>query len=379
MHNKIQMVDLVSQYAKIKDEIRIELDKVLDRAMFINGPAVREFQTDLENYLGVKHVIPCANGTDALQVIMMAYDFPKGAEVLVPSYTYVATVEVIALLGLKPIFVEVYPDTFNIDIEDVESKITEHTVAIVPVHLYGQCVDMERLINVAGKHDLKVFEDTAQAIGATYTFADKTRAKAGTMGHAGATSFFPSKNLGAYGDGGAIMTNDDDLATKLRMIVNHGQSKRYYHDSIGVNSRLDAMQAAILKVKLKYLDDYNKARRIVADRYDEAFSKSDKVIIPLRSEFSTHVFHQYTIKLADGVDRDGLNTFLAERGIPSMIYYPVPNHLQKAYSFYGYKQGDFKTTEDLCSCVISFPIHTEMDEHQQQIIINGVLEYLSAS
>lgn len=373
------MVDLVSQYAKIKDEIRIELDKVLDSAMFINGPAVREFQTDLENYLGVKHVIPCANGTDALQVIMMAYDFPKGAEVLVPSYTYVATVEVIALLGLKPVFVEVYPDTFNIDIEDVESKITEHTVAIVPVHLYGQCVDMERLINVAGKHDLKVFEDTAQAIGATYTFADKTRAKAGTMGHAGATSFFPSKNLGAYGDGGAIMTNDDDLATKLRMIVNHGQSKRYYHDSIGVNSRLDAMQAAILKVKLKYLDDYNKARRIVADRYDEAFSKSDKVIIPLRSEFSTHVFHQYTIKLADGVDRDGLNTFLAERGIPSMIYYPVPNHLQKAYSFYGYKQGDFKTTEDLCSCVISFPIHTEMDEHQQQIIINGVLEYLSAS
>ena len=379
MHNKIQMVDLVSQYAKIKDEIRIELDKVLDSAMFINGPAVHEFQADLENYLGVKHVIPCANGTDALQVIMMAYDFPKGAEVLVPSYTYVATVEVIALLGLKPVFVEVYPDTFNIDIEDVESKITEHTVAIVPVHLYGQCVDMERLINVAGKHDLKVFEDTAQAIGATYTFADKTRAKAGTMGHAGATSFFPSKNLGAYGDGGAIMTNDDDLATKLRMIVNHGQSKRYYHDSIGVNSRLDAMQAAILKVKLKYLDDYNKARRIVADRYDEAFSKSDKVIIPLRSEFSTHVFHQYTIKLADGVDRDGLNTFLAERGIPSMIYYPVPNHLQKAYSFYGYKQGDFKTTEDLCSCVISFPIHTEMDEHQQQIIINGVLEYLSAS
>ena len=379
MHNKIQMVDLVSQYAKIKDEIRIELDKVLDRAMFINGPAVREFQTDLENYLGVKHVIPCANGTDALQVIMMAYDFPKGAEVLVPSYTYVATVEVIALLGLKPVFVEVYPDTFNIDIEDVESKITERTVAIVPVHLYGQCVDMERLMKVAGKHDLKVFEDTAQAIGATYTFADKTRAKAGTMGHAGATSFFPSKNLGAYGDGGAIMTNDDDLATKLRMIVNHGQSKRYYHDSIGVNSRLDAMQAAILKVKLKYLDDYNKARRIVADRYDEAFSKSDKVIIPLRSEFSTHVFHQYTIKLADGVDRDGLNTFLAERGIPSMIYYPVPNHLQKAYSFYGYKQGDFKTTEDLCSCVISFPIHTEMDEHQQQIIINGVLEYLSAS
>lgn len=377
MNTNIQMVDLVSQYAKIKDEIRIELDKVLDSAMFINGPAVHEFQADLKNYLGVKHVIPCANGTDALQVIMMSYDFPKGAEVLVPSYTYVATVEVIALLGLKPIFVEVYPDTFNIDIEDVESKITEHTVAIVPVHLYGQCVDMERLMKVAGKHDLKVFEDTAQAIGSTYIFSDKTTTKAGTIGDAGATSFFPSKNLGAYGDGGAIMTNDDELAAKMRMIVNHGQSKRYYHDSIGVNSRLDAMQAAILKVKLKYLDDYNEARRIVADRYDQAFSKSDKVTIPLRSEFSTHVFHQYTIKLADGVDRDGLNTFLAERGIPSMIYYPVPNHLQKAYSYYGYKEGDMANTEDLCSRVISFPIHTEMDEHQQQIIINAVLEYIN--
>ena len=264
MHNKIQMVDLVSQYAKIKDEIRIELDKVLDRAMFINGPAVREFQTDLENYLGVKHVIPCANGTDALQVIMMAYDFPKGAEVLVPSYTYVATVEVIALLGLKPVFVEVYPDTFNIDIEDVESKITERTVAIVPVHLYGQCVDMERLMKVAGKHDLKVFEDTAQAIGAIYTFSDKTTTKAGTIGDAGATSFFPSKNLGAYGDGGAIMTNDDELAAKMRMIVNHGQSERYYHDSIGVNSRLDAMQAAILKVKLKYLNVFNFLKLILS-------------------------------------------------------------------------------------------------------------------
>lgn len=377
MHNKIQMVDLVSQYAKIKDEIRIELDKVLDSAMFINGPAVHEFQADLENYLGVKHVIPCANGTDALQVIMMAYDFPKGAEVLVPSYTYVATVEVIALLGLKPIFVEVYPDTFNIDIEDVESKITEHTVAIVPVHLYGQCVDMERLMKVARKHDLRVFEDTAQAIGATYTFADKTSAKAGTIGHAGATSFFPSKNLGAYGDGGAIMTNDDELAAKMRMIVNHGQSKRYYHDSIGVNSRLDAMQAAILKVKLKYLDDYNKARRIVADRYDQAFSKSDKITTPLRSEFSTHVFHQYTIKLADGVDRDGLNTFLAGKGIPSMIYYPVPNHLQKAYSYYGYKEGDMANTEDLCSRVISFPIHTEMQTEQQDFIIAKILEFLS--
>lgn len=376
MANKIQMVDLKGQYAKIKDEIKIELDKVLDSAMFINGPAVHEFQADLEKYLDVKHVIPCANGTDALQVIMMAYDFPKGAEVIVPSYTYVATVEVIALLGLKPVFVEVYSDTFNIDIEDLERKITNETVAIVPVHLYGQCVDMDRLMTVAKKHNLKVFEDTAQAIGSDYTFSNGSRAKAGTIGHAGATSFFPSKNLGAYGDGGAIMTNDDDLAAKLRMIVNHGQSKRYYHDSIGVNSRLDAMQAAILKVKLKYLDQYNGARRIVADRYDEAFSKSDKITIPFRSEFSTHVFHQYTIKLADGVDRDGLNAFLSERSIPSMIYYPVPNHLQKAYTYFGYKKGDFDITEDLCSRVISFPIHTEMDAAQQQVIIDAVLEYV---
>lgn len=379
MSQNIQMVDLKSQYVKIKDEIKMELDKVLDSAMFINGPIVHEFQADLEDYLDVKHVIPCANGTDALQVIMMAYNFPKGAEVIVPSYTYVATVEVIALLGLKPVFVEVYPDTFNISIEDVESKITDNTVAIVPVHLYGQCTEMERLMKVAEKHGLKVFEDTAQAIGSSYTFSNGSRAKAGTIGHAGSTSFFPSKNLGAYGDGGAVFTNEDELASKLRMIVNHGQSKRYHHDSIGVNSRLDAMQAAILKVKLKYLDQYNEARRIVADRYDEAFSKSDKITTPFRSEFSTHVFHQYTVKLNDSVDRDGLNSFLMKKGIPSMIYYPIPNHLQKAYSYYGYKGGEFPITEDLCSRVISFPIHTEMDEEQQQVIINGVLEYLRSS
>ena len=373
----IRMVDLVGQYAKIKEEVKDEINKVLDSATFINGPAVSDFQSDLEKYLSVKHVIPCANGTDALQVIMMAYDFPKGAEVIVPSFTYVATVEVIALLGLKPVFVEVYPDTFNIDIEDLESKITDRTVAIVPVHLYGQCSDMERLMTVAKKHNLKVFEDTAQAIGADYKFSDGNAVKAGTIGDAGATSFFPSKNLGAYGDGGAIMTNDDELAAKLRMIVNHGQSERYYHDSIGVNSRLDSIQAAILKVKLKYLDDYNQARQQVAERYNEAFAATDEIVTPATAGFTNHVYHQYTVKLKDASRRNELNKYLAAQGIPSMIYYPVPNHLQKAYSYYGYKEGDFKITEDLCSRVISFPIHTEMEKEQQDYIIENVLKFFS--
>ncbi|MFY0593230.1 MAG: DegT/DnrJ/EryC1/StrS family aminotransferase [Roseivirga sp.] len=371
------MVDLVNQYAKIKDEIRTEFDRVLDSAAFINGPLVHEFQSDLESYLDVKHVIPCANGTDALQVIMMAYDFPAGSEVIVPSYTYVATVEVIALLGLKPVFVEVYPDTFNVDIEDLSGKITHKTVAVVPVHLYGQCANMEPLIELAKANDLKVFEDTAQAIGADYIYSNGSKAKAGTMGNAGATSFFPAKNLGCYGDGGAIFTNEDELASKIRMIVNHGQSKRYHHDSIGVNSRLDSLQAAVLKVKLKYLDDYSESRRKVASNYDEAFRSSSLIITPHRSDFSTHVFHQYTVKLGDGIDRDDLHSFLADRGIPSMIYYPVPNHLQKAYSYFGYEKGDFPITEDLCSRVISFPIHSEMRNEQQETIISGVLEYFS--
>lgn len=374
---KIQMVDLISQYEDIKEEVKAEFDRVLDTAMFINGPLVKEFQADLEAYLDVKHVIPCANGTDALQVIMMAYNFPKGAEVLVPSYTYVATVEVIALLGFKPVFVEAYPDSFNIDIEDLESKITAKSVAIVPVHLYGQCADMERLMEVAERNNLVVLEDTAQAIGADYTYADGRTVKAGTIGNAGATSFFPSKNLGCYGDGGAVFTNDDELASKIRMIVNHGQSKRYYHDSIGVNSRLDSLQAAVLKVKLKHLDRYNAARRAVADRYDKAFGATGVITPPYRSPFSTHVFHQYTVKLADGIDRDGLNAFLTEEGIPSMIYYPVPNHLQKAYQYYGYQKGDFEVTEDLCSRVISFPIHTEMEDEQQELIISKVIEFIN--
>ncbi|MHA7099847.1 DegT/DnrJ/EryC1/StrS family aminotransferase [Roseivirga pacifica] len=373
----IRMVDLVGQYAKIKEEVKPEIDKVLESATFINGPVVHEFQANLEEYLGARHVIPCANGTDALQIIMMAHNFPKGAEVLVPSFTYVATVEVIALLGFKPVFVEVYPDTFNIDIEDLESKITDKSVAIVPVHLYGQCADMDRLMAVAKRNNLKVFEDTAQAIGAEYMSSDGSVSKAGTIGDAGATSFFPSKNLGAYGDGGAIMANDDELAAKLRMIVNHGQSKRYYHDSIGVNSRLDSMQAAVLKVKLKYLDGYNKARYQVASRYSEAFSKTDWITPPIESEFSTHVYHQYTMKLADGVDRDALVNHLAAHDIPAMIYYPVPNHLQKAYAYYGYEEGDMPNTEDLCSRVVSLPIHTEMTDEQQSFIIEKVLSFQS--
>lgn len=373
----IQMADLIGQYQKIKDEIQLEIGKVLDTASFINGPIVKEFQAHLEDYLSVKHVIPCANGTDALQVIMMAYEFKPGSEVIVPSFTYVATVEVIALLGLKPVFVEVYPDTFNMNIEDIESKITDKTVAIVPVHLYGQCADMERLMNIAKDRNLKVFEDTAQAIGANYIFTNGNVAKAGTIGDAGSTSFFPSKNLGAYGDGGAIMTNDDELAVKLRMIVNHGQSERYYHDSISVNSRLDSIQAAILNVKLKYLNDYNIARQLIAKKYNDAFSTVAEIEAPLTADFTTHVYHQYTVKLKDAEKRDGLNKFLAEKNIPSMIYYPVPNHLQKAYSYYGYKEGDFPITEDLCSRVISFPIHTEMETEQQEFIIENVLAFFS--
>ena len=375
----IQMADLIGQYQKIKDEIQQEIGKVLDTATFINGPIVKEFQAHLEDYLSVKHVIPCANGTDALQVIMMAYAFKPGAEVIVPSFTYVATVEVIALLGLKPVFVEVYPDTFNMNIEDMESKITDKTVAIVPVHLYGQCADMERIMEIAKARNLKVFEDTAQAIGADYTFSNGTVAKAGTIGDAGSTSFFPSKNLGAYGDGGAITTNDDELAAKLRMIVNHGQSERYYHDSIGVNSRLDSIQAAILNVKLKYLDDYSAARQKVAKRYNDIFSTVPEIEAPLTADFTTHVYHQYTVKLKSAEKRDELNKFLAEKGIPSMIYYPVPNHLQKAYSYYGYKEGDFPITENLCSRVISFPIHTEMETDQQDYIIDNILRFFRKS
>lgn len=372
----IQMVDLKRQYLKIKNEVDAGIQEVIDTTAFINGKAVHDFQRDLEQYLNVKHVIPCANGTDALQIAMMALGFKAGDEIITPSYTYIATVEVMGLLGLKPVFVEVDKNTFNIDIAEIESKITNKTVAIVPVHLYGQCADMEPLMAIAKKHNLKVIEDTAQAIGAEYTFSNGTVKKAGTIGHIGCTSFFPSKNLGCYGDGGAIFTNDDELASRLRMIANHGQAKRYYHEVIGVNSRLDTIQAAILKVKLKHLDSYAEERRKVANAYDAAFSEITQIATPFRTNNSTHVFHQYTLKTS-GINRNELKQHLEEHQVPSMIYYPVPVHLQNAFSMYGYKKGDMPLTESLCECVISLPIHTEMDEEQLSYIIKTVKEFFN--
>lgn len=361
---------------KIKDEVDAEMQKVIDQTAFINGPMVKEFATDLSEYLGAQHVIPCANGTDALQIAMMVYGWEKDSEVLVPSWTYVATVEVIALLGLKPVFVEVDPETFNIDLQDLEKKITKKTVAIVPVHLYGQCAEMESIMTIANAHDLVVMEDTAQALGADYTFSNGTKVKAGTIGHIGTTSFFPSKNLGCFGDGGALMCNDDDLARQLRMIANHGQSKKYHNTTIGVNSRLDTLQAAVLKVKLKHLDEYAAARNAAATFYDEKLATMDHVTAPKRAAHSNHVFHQYTMKLDTNIDRDALKSKLQERGIPSMVYYPIPNHLQEAYAYFGYSEGDLPVTEALSSCVLSLPIHTEMTEEIQQYIIGNFEECL---
>lgn len=375
--DKIQMVDLKAQYNRIKLEVDQAIQEVIDTTSFINGPAVGAFQKDLEQYLHCKHVIPCANGTDALQIAMMALGYKPGDEVITASFTYVATAEVIALLGLKPVLVDVNPETFNIDPEAVEKAITDKTVAIVPVHLFGQCAPMERLMEIAQKHNIDIIEDTAQAIGAEYTFADGTVKKAGTIGRVGATSFFPSKNLGCYGDGGAIFTQDDQLAEKIRMIANHGQRVRYYHDEIGVNSRLDSIQAAILRVKLRELDQYAARRNQLADAYDAAFSNSGKLITPVRSENSTHVFHQYTM-LVNGISRDEMKEFLESKGVPAMIYYPVPLHMQKAYLDPRYKQGDFPVTEDLCARVISLPMHTEMQDDQLQHIISTVNQFLQA-
>ena len=366
------MVDLQSQHKKIRAEIDLAINEVIDSATFINGPAVTRFAKNLADYLKVKHVIPCANGTDALQIAMMAYEFPRGSEIIVPSWTYVATVEVIALLGYVPVFVEVNPETFNIDIEAVRSKITSRTKAIVPVHLYGQCADMEHLLSIAEESNLVVIEDTAQALGADYTFKDGSVKKAGTMGHIGTTSFFPSKNLGCMGDGGAIMTEDSELAEKLRMISNHGQRVKYRNELAGVNSRLDTMQAAILDVKLKYLDSYASARNSVADKYDLAFQNMNLINVPVRSPFSTHVFHQYTLRLSEQINRDQLQQDLKEVGVPTMVYYPIPNHLQPAYVGYGYKVGDMPITEALSNSVISLPIHTEMDSAVQDIIVENV-------
>jgi UDP-2-acetamido-2-deoxy-ribo-hexuluronate aminotransferase len=372
---KIQMVDLRGQYLKIKTEIDEGIREVIDNTAFINGPAVREFQADLEKYLNVRHVIPCANGTDALQIAMMALGLKPGDEVITGSFTYVATAEVIGLLGLTPVLVDVKPDTFDIDPDAVERHITSRTRAIVPVHLFGQCADMERLKAIADKHGLFIIEDVAQAIGADYTFSDGRVVKAGTIGTIGCTSFFPSKNLGCYGDGGAMYTNDDELAKKMRMIAHHGQSVQYVHDVLGVNSRLDSLQAAVLKVKLKHLDAYAAARNRAADHYDRAFSGQPGLRIPVRSPHSTHVFHQYTLQL-EGIDRTRLREKLAERGIASMIYYPIPLHKQKAFASDRYKPGDFPVTERLCECVLSLPMHTELDEEVLNYITKTILELI---
>ena len=373
---KIPMVDLRGQYEKIKTEVDQNIQEVLNTTAFINGPAVKEFQAQLEIYLKVKHVILCANGTDALQIAMMALDLKPGDEVITADFTYVATAEVIGLLGLTPVLVDVKPDTFEIDTDAIERNIGPKTKAIVPVHLFGQCANMEKIMAIAKKHNLYVIEDTAQAIGADYTFSNGSTQKAGTIGHVGCTSFFPSKNLGCFGDGGAMYTNDDELAKKLRMIAHHGQSVQYKHDVLGVNSRLDTVQAAVLKVKLKHLDEYAASRNKVAAHYDRAFKNHPKLEIPVRSTQSTHVFHQYTLKLK-GVSREFLREQLAERGIASMVYYPIPLHMQKAFATDRYKPGDFPVTEHLCASVLSLPMHTEMDEDTMNYITTTVLEILN--
>ncbi len=369
------MVDLKGQYQKIKAEVDAAMQEVIDNTAFINGPAVKEFQADLEKYLAVKHVIPCANGTDALQIAMMALDLKPGDEVITADFTYVATAEVIGLLGLTPVLVDVNPDTFDINVEAIEKNITPKTKAIVPVHLFGQCADMEAIMQLAQKHKLYVIEDVAQAIGADYIFKDGSRKKAGTIGTIGCTSFFPSKNLGCYGDGGAIYTNDEELAKKIKMIAHHGQSVQYIHDVLGVNSRLDTIQAAVLKIKLKHLDEYAAARNFAADYYDKVFAGISKIKTPVRSKNSNHVFHQYTLQL-EGIDRTKLREFLASKDIPAMIYYPIPLHLQKAYKSERYEEGDFPVTEKLCASVLSLPMHTELDEEILAYITKAVLEFV---
>ncbi|MBT1712219.1 DegT/DnrJ/EryC1/StrS family aminotransferase [Fulvivirgaceae bacterium PWU5] len=371
---KIQMVDLHKQYARIKPEIDHAIEKVLTSTAFIQGPDVQEFARALARYLDVPAVIPCANGTDALQIAMMALSFKPGDEIILPVHTYVATAEVIALLGLTPVFAEVRADSFTLDPERLEEKITSRTVAIVPVHLYGQCADMAPLLRIAQKHNLHIIEDAAQALGADYTFPDKSVKKAGTMGTIGTTSFFPSKNLGCYGDGGAIFTNDEALATKIRMIANHGQQVKYHHDLVGVNSRLDTLQAAILQVKLPYLDDYARRRNEVAAFYDRVLANVPYVTIPWRAPYSTHVFHQYTLQIGNG-KRDALKQNLEQQGIPTMIYYPVPLHLQKAYQQPDAGPGTFPLTEMLSQTVISLPIHTEMEASQLEYIGDAITRF----
>jgi dTDP-4-amino-4,6-dideoxygalactose transaminase len=372
---KIQMVDLQSQYAKIKQDIDTGIQEVIQSAAFIKGQKVTDFQAHLEAYTGARHVINVGNGTDALQIALMALGLRPGDEVITPTFTFIATAEVVALLGLTPVVVDVNWETMNMDIDAVRRAITPRTKAIVPVHLFGQCADMEPLMALAKEHNLFIVEDACQAIGARYTFSNGETKQAGTIGHIGCTSFFPSKNLGCYGDGGAIFTNDDELAAKMRAIANHGMVIRYHHDMIGVNSRLDSIQAAVLDAKLPHLDEYIEARQKAAAYYDQAFSGNDKLLIPGRQEHSTHVFHQYTLRVV-GADRDKLRDGLAERGIPAMIYYPVPLHQQKAYIDPRYKDGDFPIAERLAACVLSLPMHTELDEEQLAFITSSVLDLI---
>tara|TARA_B110000027_G_C16074791_1_gene280833 strand:- start:153 stop:1277 length:1125 start_codon:yes stop_codon:yes gene_type:complete len=373
---KIQMVDINSQYLKIKTEIDEVIQKVIDTSSYINGRHVIDFSANLGQYLGSKHVITCGNGTDALQIALMAVGLESGDEVIVPSFGYVAAVEVIALLNLKPVMVEVDSDTFMVTAETIKNSITTKTKAIIPIHLFGQCADMEPIMKVARDHNIIVIEDTAQAIGADYIFSDGTTKKAGTIGHIGCTSFFPSKNLGCFGDGGAIFTDDKILAATLKMITNHGQRTKYHHELIGLNSRLDTIQAAVLGVKLQYIDVYNDARRQVAAAYDDALKELNWLQTPLRQRNSTHVFHQYTLKLIEDIDRESLRSYLKERGIPSMVYYPLPMHLQEAFKSNNYAHGDFPVSEKLSETVLSLPIHTEITNIQLDFIISNLKCFL---
>lgn len=372
----IQMVDLKSQYHKIKNEVDKAVISCMESSVFINGYAVKDFQKNLEAYQNVKHVIPCANGTDALQIALMALGLKPGDEVICPAFTYVATAEVIGLLGLKPIMIDVDENTFNMTVESLEKVITPHTKAIVPVHLYGQSCDMEPILKSAKEKGLFVIEDNAQAIGATYTFSDGTKKKTGTMGDIGCTSFFPSKNLGCFGDGGAIMTNSDKLAADLRMMANHGQIKKYHHEVLGCNSRLDAIQAAILDIKLKYLDKYSASRTQMADEYDAKLGEIKELQLPKRQENSTHVFHQYTMRILNG-KRDELQAFLKKKGIPSMVYYPIPLYKQNAFKQYVSEGFELPITEKLCNQVLSLPIHTEKNDDHMKIICDAVLEFFN--
>lgn len=372
----IQMVDTQTQYQKIKNEVDFAIKEVIDSSAFINGKIVQEFAINLARYLDVRHVIPCANGTDALQVAMMALGLEPGDEVITPSFTYIATTEVIALLKLTPVFVEVDPQTFCIDPSAIRNAITPKTKAIVPVHLYGQSANMEEIMSIAREFNLHIVEDNAQAIGAEFNFSNGRKKKTGTIGTIGTTSFYPSKNLAAFGDGGALYTNDDELAARLKMIVNHGQSKRYYHDLVGCNSRLDSIQAAVLNEKLKHLDEYSQARERAANFYDRAFADCRRITVPFRAPYSTHVFHQYTLIL-ENVNRNELHKFLADEKIPSMIYYPVPAHRQKMFSHFNTGSLHMPVTDWLTERVISLPMHTELDEEQLNYITYKVLQFVN--